>query len=180
MSITKTNPLKDNPTEGYEQDFDPNTDAANVRGVYIQKDTGNDTAVVVTRDASDNMTFTDAVTGTKTLAQLATASSGITAAQHKALHHLIHFIDDGPSGDFGAGPYYKATTGTTFPTAEIWYTDSGMTMKIVEHNTTWTGVKPTSEVWKMYDTDGTTVLVTVTDTITYSGVFETSRSRAIT
>ena len=42
---------------------------------------------------------------------------------------------------------------------------------------TYTGITPTTEVWKMYDTDGTTVLVTLTDAITYSGVFEATRTR---
>jgi hypothetical protein len=44
---------------------------------------------------------------------------------------------------------------------------------------TYTGAFPTTEEWKMYDTDGSTVLATVTDTISYSGPFETSRTRAI-
>lgn len=69
MSITRTRPEKE-AAEGFETEFDRNVDAADVRGVYLQNDTSNDTAVVVTRDASDNLSFTDAVTGTKTLAQL--------------------------------------------------------------------------------------------------------------
>jgi hypothetical protein len=41
-------------------------------------------------------------------------------------------------------------------------------------------VNITQEQWKVYDVDGSTVLATVTDSISYSGVFETSRTRTIT
>lgn len=78
MAITRTLPEKDS-TEGYETQFDRNTDAADVRGVYVQNDTSNDANVLVTRDASDNLLFTDGVTGTKTLAQLASGGSTATA-----------------------------------------------------------------------------------------------------
>jgi hypothetical protein len=66
-----------------------------------------------------------------------------------------------------------------FPTSEIWWESSSKLKKIVELTTTWAGSKITAEEWKMYDTDGSTVLVTVTDAISYSGVFETTRTRTI-
>jgi hypothetical protein len=65
-----------------------------------------------------------------------------------------------------------------FPTQVLWRRADAT--KLVEKNTTWTGVNPTTIQWKMYATDGTTVLATVTDTVTYSGVFETGRTRSIT
>lgn len=104
------------------------------------------------------------------------SGSGITEAQHNALKQLIHFIYEGPADGWPSGAY-KETTGTVFPTAEVWWTTSGKTHKIVSLDITWTGPNPTQEVWKIYDTDGSTVLVTLTDVITYSGVFETSRTR---
>lgn len=55
-----------------------------------------------------------------------------------------------------------------------------MTAKIVQCNITRNANKtPATEVWQMYATDGVTVLLTVTDTYSYSGVVETTRSRAI-
>ena len=51
--------------------------------------------------------------------------------------------------------------------------------KIVEKLTTWSGATITQEQWKVYDTDGSTVLATITDAISYSGLFETSRTRTI-
>ena len=71
MTINRVRFDKDNPTEGYEQESDRNSDAIDVRGVYLQNDTSNDAAVLISRDASDNMTFTDPIVGaTKTLSQL--------------------------------------------------------------------------------------------------------------
>jgi len=105
---------------------------------------------------------------------------GISAYDHKRLRHLIHFIDDGPAGGFASGAYREVLpAGSPFPTSYTWYESSAKAKKIVELTVTYTGAFPTTEVWKMYDDDGATVLVTVTDTIAYSGGFETNRTRAI-
>lgn len=104
------------------------------------------------------------------------ASSGVTEAAHKALLQLIHFIDEGPAEGFTTGAT-KAITGTVFPSQVLWRRADST--KLVEQNVTWTGAKPTTIEWKVYGPDGTTVLATVTDTITYSGPFEASRARAI-
>jgi len=109
---------------------------------------------------------------------LRTGGSGLSAAQHKALKDLIHFIEDGPADGWTSGAYKETLPSVSvFPTSEIWWTTSGKTNKIVSLDTTWTGAVPTQEVWKVYDTDGSTVLVTLTDMISYSGVFETTRTR---
>ena len=108
----------------------------------------------------------------------AISGGGITESQHKILRHLIHFIDNGPAEGFASGAY-REMTGTVFPTAIIWYNQAGAgKKKIVEKLITWTGVNPTTIVWKIYDTSEV-LLATVTDTISYTGVFETSRLRAI-
>ena len=104
------------------------------------------------------------------------SGSGMSEAQHKALLQLIHFIDEGPAEGFATGAT-KTVTGTVFPTQILWRRADAT--KLVEKNITWTGAKPTAVEWKMYAADGSTVLATVTDTISYSGVFETSRTRAI-
>ena len=104
------------------------------------------------------------------------SGSGISEATHRTLLQLIHFIDEGPAEGFTTGAT-KTVTGTVFPTQILWKRADAT--KLVEQNVTWTGPKPTTVEWKVYDTDGTTVLATVTDTISYSGVFETGRTRAI-
>lgn len=105
------------------------------------------------------------------------SAGGLTASQHKALRDLIHFIDDGPADGFTSGAYLEVTYSGVLPTVETWYEDNTKTQKIVELTTVYSGVLPSTETWVMYDTDGTTVLVTLVDTITYSGVLESSRDR---
>ena len=161
--------------------LNPKEDFVEARGFAIQNDTSDDENVLVSRDSSNNMTFQDGVvSGSKTLTELVSGSGGITEGSHKALLQLIHFIDDGPADGFASGAY-RENTGTVFPTAIIWWTDSGKTDKIVERTLTWTGVNLTTDVWKIYDDDvSNTLLVTVSDSISYSGVFETNRTRTIT
>lgn len=108
-----------------------------------------------------------------------TGGSGLTPAQHEVLRQLIHFIDDGPAEGFPSGSYKETTPSGPFPTSEIWWESSAKLKKIVSLDTTWTGATITQEVWKIYDTDGSTVLATVTDVIAYSGVFEATRTRTI-
>jgi hypothetical protein len=166
-------------TDTVPTEINPNEDGLDARSLFLQNDSSADSNVEVSRDASNNMTFKDGViAGTKTLTELL-AGAGITADQHKTLRQLIHFIDNGPAEGFASGAY-REVMGTIFPTAIIWYTDSGKTEKIVEKNITWTGINPTTIEWKMYDTDGSTLLASVSDSISYTGVFETSRTRTIT
>jgi len=106
--------------------------------------------------------------------------TGISEATHKTLRQLIHFIDDGPAEGFVTGAYKETTPTGPFPTLEVWWESAAKLKKIVQLATTWTGVNITQEQWKVYDVDGSTALATVTDSISYSGVFETSRTRTIT
>ena len=105
------------------------------------------------------------------------SGTGLSETSHRTLLQLIHFINEGPAEGFASGAT-KTVTGTVFPTQLLWRRADST--KLVEKNTTWTGVLPTSIEWKIYDVDGTTVLATVTDTISYSGVFETGRTRTLT
>ena len=65
---------------------------------------------------------------------------GLTEAQHKALRHLIHFIDDGPADGFASGAY-KEVTGTVFPTYIVWWESPAKLVRIVERFLTWIGAK---------------------------------------
>ena len=107
------------------------------------------------------------------------SGGGISEAQHETLRQLIHFIDNGPAGGF-ASLAYREITGTVFPTAIIWWTSAAKIAKIVEKLITYSGAFPITIQWKMYDTDGVTLLLPViTDAIVYSGAFETDRTRTI-
>ena len=98
------------------------------------------------------------------------------------LRQLIHFIDSGPAEGFVSGAFQEILPAADpFPTSYIWWTSAAKTAKIVELTLTRNVTKtPNVETWKIYDTDGTTVLATVADTWTYSGVIPLSRTRAIT
>jgi hypothetical protein len=164
----------------YDSPIEPQEDALEAAGVYLQDPTHRDEQVLVRRDG-DNLKFKDVSNPIeKTLTDLIAGTGGLTVEAHKVVRHLIHFIKDGPCEGFTTGAYKETLpAGAVFPTSEIWWESSSKVKKIVELTTTWSGAKKTAEEWKMYDTDGTTVLVTVTDTITYSGAFEASRTRAI-
>lgn len=109
------------------------------------------------------------------------SGTGLTEAAHRALRQLIHFLEEGPADGFASGAFKETLpTASVFPTSVIWWESASKAQKIVERTLTWTGVNLTADEWKIYDTDGTTLLVTVSDSISYSGVFETTRTRTIT
>jgi len=177
MTITRTRPQKDSPIDGSEEPFDHNSDAVDARGVYVQNDTSDNTSVLISRDASNNMTFADGVvSGTKTLTDLLNAGSGVTENQHASLLQLIHFLDEGPAKGFATGAT-KTVTGGIFPSNISWFRAD--TKLLLKQTITWSGPVPTVIKSELYDSDGTTILETVQDTITYSGIFEVSRVRAI-
>lgn len=161
--------------------LDPSEDAIESAGHYFQDASNQDELVYICRDGND-LCFRDVSVGTEvSLSTLnAGGGGGISEAQHKALRALIHFIDSGPADGFASGAFREITyTGIIFPASIIWYESAAKMQKIVELNITYTGILPTTEQWLMYDTDGTTVLATVTDTVVYSGVFEQSRTRTV-
>lgn len=87
--------------------------------------------------------------------------------------------EGGPFDDF-ATPY-RQIVGGVFPSAVVWWTDSSMTTKILEKLIVRDGNQsPTTITQILYASDGVTVLKTAVDTLSYSGVFETSRTRVIT
>lgn len=153
-------------------------DALEAAGLYLQDGDNRDENVLVWRDGND-IKFKDVTNPSGyTLAALSAGGSGISAAAHRALRQLIHFIDGGPAEGFASGAH-RVITGTAFPSAIVWWEDNTLAKKIVEKLITYTGIFPTTIQWKVYDTDGTTVLATVTDAISYSGPFETTRTRTI-
>lgn len=157
--------------------IEPQEDALESAGHYFQDGSNRDEAVYIDR-SGDDLRFRDVNNPTpQTLSDLVAGAGGITLSQHKLLRQLIHFIDEGPTDGFASGSYKELTYSGALVTSVIWYTDNTKVDKIVELTITHTGAFPTTEVWKMYDTDGSTVLLTLTDSITYSGAFEQNRTR---
>jgi hypothetical protein len=104
------------------------------------------------------------------------SGGGISENQHPTLLQLIHFLDEGPAEGFGSAA--KTVTGSVFPTQTLWRRSDNS--KLVQQDVVWSGAVPTTVVWRIFAADGVSVLATVTDTITYAGVFETGRTRVIT
>lgn len=106
---------------------------------------------------------------------------GLTESQHKVLRQLIHFIDEGPAEGFASGAYRETLPfADPFVTQIIWWENSAKLKKIVEKQLTLNGNKTANTIsWTIYDTDGVTALAEVEDTINYSGVLETDRTRSI-
>lgn len=102
---------------------------------------------------------------------------GISRDQHAALRQLQHIAAEGP---FDASAYNVVLpAGSLFPTSSTWFTQGGS--KIYESVVTYnSNLTVAQEVQRIYDTDGTTVLLTATDTIEYQGLVETGRTRSIT
>jgi hypothetical protein len=166
--------------------IEPQEDALEAAGIYFQDGSNRDQNVLISR-AGDDLTFKDVSNPTaKTLTELLSGSGGLTESGHRTLRQLIHFIDGGPAEGFASGAYRETLPAADpFPTSITWWETSSKLKRIVEKTITRSGggasnVTPTPIVWDMYDTDGTTKLATVSDAITYSGVFETNRTRTIT
>lgn len=82
MSANLIKPLKDSPTEAYEEPIDPNQDGITSNGFFPQNATSSDQLAGVERDVSGNLTFKDNVLGvTKTLSQLASAGTGFDSTK---------------------------------------------------------------------------------------------------
>ena len=97
-----------------------------------------------------------------------------------SLRSLILFLTEGPATGYPSGSF-KEIVGGIFPSSVIWWTSAAKIAKIVEKTIVRNPNQTPSTVdWKLYASDGTTVIEAVTDAITYSGVIETSRTRTIT
>jgi len=121
----------------------------------------------------------------KDLTAVETVLSGaLQTVNHATLRQFIHLADnDGPMDGFTSGAFEETLpVGSAFPTSKIWWTDNGKTLKIVEEIVAFNGDKTVAtDVWKMYATDGVTVILTMTDTFDYTaGKFMTpTRTRTL-
>jgi hypothetical protein len=171
----------------FDSPIEPQEDAVETAGVYLQDSSNRDEEVLVTR-SGDNMMFYDVTVGSGvSLLQLLegeSAGTGMTPNQHKSLRQLIHFTDTNSPGDgFGAGPYQSEVNyqTTVFPSDETWYTTTAKTAKICRWEATYNPNRTfATETWKVYQTNGTDVAAQADDVITYDGIKETGRERTIT
>lgn len=159
----------------YLQPLTPQEDALECAGVYLQDAVARDENVFLARD-NGRIVAKDTV--------LSVVSPLVTEDQHGKLRQLVHLADGvgGPMEGWASGSYRETLpSASPFPTSIIWWTDSGKTMKIVQKLITFDSQKRVTSVqWSAFASDGTTVIAQVTDAISYSSVFETSRTRTVT
>lgn len=77
----------------------------------------------------------------------------------------------------------ERVTGKVWPKRVTWYTNSGKTVMLVQKEFTYGSSipVPTTITMRLYDGSiANTVVRTITDTVTYSTVFEVSRTRVVT
>lgn len=92
---------------------------------------------------------------------------------------LLYFI--GAPAEGWASGAYRTITGGAFPSNMTWWTSSAQTARIMESNYTRNAQKQATTIeHKLYATDGTTVISTITESVVYSGVLELNRTRTIT
>lgn len=104
-------------------------------------------------------------------------------SQIRLRHWMQHFIDDGPAVAFGTNLFKETLpSASPFPTSYVWWDNPAKNRQILRLEVTRSnpGNKPTTENWKLFSEDGTSVIETVTDVISYNGAFETSRTRTTT
>jgi hypothetical protein len=105
---------------------------------------------------------------------------------HRRLTELIHFIEDGPAQGFATGAFKEILpAGSPFPLVITWWESAAKVKRIVRKTIERsagpaTNLKPTPILWEMFSPiDGVTVIASVSDAITYSGVFPTTVTRTI-
>ncbi len=119
----------------------------------------------------------DQTSGSAVWKDITSASSGISSDDHKSLRQLIHFIDEGPGDGFYNNPF-REVVGGLFPNRVTWWSDSNKTVRLFQTEITRSGIYPVTQNYKLYATDGFSILATATDTIFYQGAFEMARSRS--
>lgn len=187
--VDRVKPLKlESPdTGGVEEDqfptsMNPQEDFVECAGLVLDDASHVDETTAIWRD-NTNMKFKDGANPSGfTLAELAaSAGGGITEAQHDSLPQLIHFLDGGPGTGWVSGACEEVLPlGDPFPLQVIWWTSVAKTQKIVEVIATRNANKTVAtETWKMYDGTGT-LIKTLVDTFSYSGVMKTGCVRTWT
>jgi len=118
----------------------------------------------------------------------ATASeSGLASGLGAWRRYVSQMLDAGLPwpGSLSCGPIVNGAVqdilpaGALYPTDVIWYLNASKTIQLLHLTYTRDGSgKPTKLVWQIFDTGGALAL-TVTDDITYSGLYEVERVRTV-
>lgn len=153
MALTR--PLKNNEVEEFEEPLDPHVDEVAGHGFFPQNSTSMDLAVGLERDASGNLTLKDGFAGTVTLSSLI-GGSGVS--------NYDFLLDNEPDA---VGTDYAITRSLGKVSQESWTnTSTSALIKTIDYTRTLGLV--TTEVRKVYDSLGTTVVAQLTVVYTRS------------
>lgn len=105
--------------------------------------------------------------------EIISSTSNINETNLQNSNQLANLINDGPV--LNTLNLVKEIVGNPFPTAEIWKDGDNKVIELII--TRDAQMKPIIEEWKRYE-DGA-IVEQITDTITYQGIFEISRTRVV-
>lgn len=141
--------------------IEPQEDAVEAAGVYLQDVSNRDETTLLSRAGLD-MLFKDGNNPTaKTLTELLAGAGGLTETTHEALDTLTHDINETSFEEY-------LYTGTRIDAVTVWQTDSKL-KKVREQALTYVAGKVSSVVSKQYAVDGSTIVQTLTETYSYVG-----------
>lgn len=101
------------------------------------------------------------------------------AASAEENKRLLQKFMTGKPGEGWASGLYREYTGSPWRTAQTWWTNSSKTTKIYEALYTRNSRhQATTIVHNLYASDGTTLVSTITETVTYTGPEENTRTYA--
>lgn len=117
---------------------------------------------------------------------LETSQEAVSVNDHKNLQHFVHLSDGISPGYLGhASPYLETSyaPGTPFVSEEVWYTQLGGNRLLSKSYTRDSNQSATLVVWRLYDgtSPGPTppTVAAMSETISYNGVLEVSRTRSL-
>ena len=153
-------------------------------GLTVQRQGANtstaDTLVRVERTTAGALHFADTVANGTTgldLSQLLTSATGAVGA-FNALQDIRLWA--GSPGDGYASGAVKVRTGTTPNSGGyVWYKSSAMTSRLFDCVIAYpsNSILPSTKTYRLYASDGSTVVRTAVDTLTWSGAVLTQTTR---
>lgn len=114
------------------------------------------------------------------LQDVSASLNSVTASFNARQLLLLSEAPGGPYEGFEPGAYSETGYLKVFVTQSTWYTDSTKVKKIIESFVNYNSNKTINSITQsVYAIDGITILKTSIDSIYYSGIFESYRSRSI-
>jgi hypothetical protein len=145
----------------YFEPISAQEDAIECAGIYLQDGSNRDETVYVERNGTSLRFVDGANPGGFSLSQLASGGTGISYSEF--------LLENDPTAETGATDCtYTPTYSGINITKEEWKRNDTTLVKSIDY--TYTGINVTSEVRKVFASDGTTIVAQVTWTYSYTGI----------